>query len=186
MSDRRTKRTEKLIQEAFFELLKTTPADKITVRQICEQADINRSTYYDHYEDYPSFLSKLDDMIVQRYLKTFELYHFDKHTDTLQDTQFDLFKENRNLYSLLFHDEFRHVRERCIREEWNMVRPHWLKHSNVTEEEAEIIYTYMINGMFSVFKYWLDSGCTADEETIKTLMGNVCKYGVYHYIYKKS
>ena len=59
MSDRRTKRTEKLIQEAFFELLKTTPADKITVRQICEQADINRSTFYDHYEDYPSFLSKL-------------------------------------------------------------------------------------------------------------------------------
>jgi AcrR family transcriptional regulator len=63
MSDRRTKRTEKLIQEAFFELLKTTPADKITVRQICEQADINRSTFYHHYDSqYELFNDILNDI----------------------------------------------------------------------------------------------------------------------------
>ncbi len=41
-TDARTQYTKKVIRECFFELLKETPLNKITVKGICERAQINR------------------------------------------------------------------------------------------------------------------------------------------------
>ena len=49
---------EKRIQEALLELLKVKNIQQITVRAICEMADINRSTFYAHYLDVYDLLEK--------------------------------------------------------------------------------------------------------------------------------
>lgn len=51
MEDRRIKHTKKAILEAMTECLKTESLDKVTVKRICEIADINRSTFYTYYTD---------------------------------------------------------------------------------------------------------------------------------------
>lgn len=48
---RRVKMTKKLIKDAFLTLTEKTPINKVTVKQICEKADVNRSTFYAHYAD---------------------------------------------------------------------------------------------------------------------------------------
>ena len=55
--DRRVKRTKKLLRECLFSLLEDKPASEITVRDLTEKADINRSTFYFYYKD-------LNDMII--------------------------------------------------------------------------------------------------------------------------
>jgi len=185
MSDRRLSRTENAIRDAFFSLLETYPVDKINVKKLCEAANINRSTFYDHYDDYFSFLHSLNDSLVDKYMMTFDLYHFDTHTDQLLDIQFEAVKKNKNLFSLLFREDFTSVREQCIQEEKNMVLPHWLNHSDISKEDAEIVFEYMIHGILAVWKLWIDSDFTIDETRLKRLLNNVGKYGVYHYIYTK-
>lgn len=49
--DRRTSYTKKMIREALYELMQTKPINKITVKEICETADVNRSTFYSYYLD---------------------------------------------------------------------------------------------------------------------------------------
>lgn len=49
--DRRVKRTERAIQSAFFKLISEKDMNKITVKELCELADINKSTFYLHYRD---------------------------------------------------------------------------------------------------------------------------------------
>ena len=50
-TDARVRYTVHMIQNIFLELLKEKPVAKITVKEICERAEINRSTFYKHYQD---------------------------------------------------------------------------------------------------------------------------------------
>ncbi|MBQ0058444.1 MAG: TetR/AcrR family transcriptional regulator, partial [Lachnospiraceae bacterium] len=47
--DTRRKETDKKIKAAFIALMETKPPSKITAQELCSKADINRSTFYDHY-----------------------------------------------------------------------------------------------------------------------------------------
>lgn len=49
--DIRYQRTHKSILQAMIELLKVKNFDQITVKDICEQAQISRSGFYLHYLD---------------------------------------------------------------------------------------------------------------------------------------
>ena len=45
------KMTQKLIMSTFMQLLENESLDKITVRDIVEESEINRNTFYYHYSD---------------------------------------------------------------------------------------------------------------------------------------
>lgn len=50
-NDPRAKRTRKFLQQAFIELLKQKDFDSITIQDIADQAEMNRTTFYSHFED---------------------------------------------------------------------------------------------------------------------------------------
>lgn len=50
-NDRRIRRTRAAIQTAFLKLIVEKDINKITVKELCELADINKSTFYLHYRD---------------------------------------------------------------------------------------------------------------------------------------
>ena len=45
------KQTQKFIMSTFMQLLERESLDKITVRDIVEECEINRNTFYYHYSD---------------------------------------------------------------------------------------------------------------------------------------
>lgn len=49
LKDRRFKKNHLAIKEAYTELLKDREPKKISVKDICIRADVNRSTFYQHY-----------------------------------------------------------------------------------------------------------------------------------------
>lgn len=48
--DRRVKMTKKILKEALIEIMRVKPIHEISIKKICETADINRSTFYHHYQ----------------------------------------------------------------------------------------------------------------------------------------
>ncbi|MDE7244822.1 MAG: TetR/AcrR family transcriptional regulator [Oscillospiraceae bacterium] len=60
-TDARVRYTRKVIQDAFLQLLKEKPVAKITVKEICDMAEINRGTFYKHYQDCYDLLEKIED-----------------------------------------------------------------------------------------------------------------------------
>ena len=50
-TDIRTVKTMESIYNAFLSLLEQKNFQVITVKMICEEARISRSTFYDHFED---------------------------------------------------------------------------------------------------------------------------------------
>ena len=61
--NRNALRSKRLIREAFFALLKEKELEKITVRLIADRADVNRSTYYAHYQDIQELVDEIGDEI---------------------------------------------------------------------------------------------------------------------------
>lgn len=58
--NRNARRTRALVEGAFLELMKEKPYTKISVREITEKADINRSTFYLHYQDIYDLLDQVE------------------------------------------------------------------------------------------------------------------------------
>lgn len=66
--DLRVIKTKKNIEYTFFELLKTMPFEKVTVRLILEKALISKGTFYSHYLDKYDLAEK----VVHQHLSKFQ------------------------------------------------------------------------------------------------------------------
>ena len=62
--NRRVKMTKMLLNESFLKFLAEKPLARITVKEICDDADVNRSTYYAHFTDPYDQLKKLESDIM--------------------------------------------------------------------------------------------------------------------------
>ena len=62
-NDRRTRRTKNLLKHAFVELLAEKKITEITVKELCDKADINRGTFYLHYTDIYDLKQQLENEI---------------------------------------------------------------------------------------------------------------------------
>ena len=58
--NRRVVMTKKIIKDTFIEMLEKKNIQKIYVRELCEKADINRSTFYKYYESQYDLLAEME------------------------------------------------------------------------------------------------------------------------------
>ena len=63
--DIRVKKTKRAIQKAFIDLLREKPIEKITVKEIAERAEINKTTFYSHYETLDALTAEMERQTVQ-------------------------------------------------------------------------------------------------------------------------
>lgn len=64
VEDRRVRKTKNAIKQAFIKLLAEKELERITIQDITTLADVNRGTFYLHYEDNYILLSDLEDEIL--------------------------------------------------------------------------------------------------------------------------
>lgn len=63
---RNSVRSRRLIRQAFLELLKEMEFEKITVTDISNRADLNRSTFYAHYPDIYGIVEEIQEEIINK------------------------------------------------------------------------------------------------------------------------
>lgn len=59
-TDARVRYTKMVIRNSFVKHLETKPLSKITVKEICDLAEINRATFYKYYCDTYDLLDKIE------------------------------------------------------------------------------------------------------------------------------
>jgi AcrR family transcriptional regulator len=67
--DLRIKKTEKAIRSAFYQLIQEKPIEKITVREISEIAEINKTTFYAHYDTIYDLIEKLEQETIEHIIE---------------------------------------------------------------------------------------------------------------------
>ncbi len=108
--DKRYIKTEKLIHNAFFELLKDESYNSITVEKICENAFIGKNTFYSHYKNKDDFLFCIINRFSKDYMTDLENcasldVHNDRSVEVFIESFFSSVKNHMNEYSLLMKND---------------------------------------------------------------------------------
>lgn len=71
-TDLRIIKTKRNIREAFLELRSTGQLEKIKVTRLCELALINKTTFYNHYQDIYALSDEIEDETILSILNSFQ------------------------------------------------------------------------------------------------------------------
>lgn len=100
--NRSSAKTKKIIKNTFAELIKENQElNKITVSELVKRADINRGTFYNHYDSLYEVAEELESEIIKVLFEdTQNLHSLDDVFDYLDEVM-DYLKENEDMYKLL-------------------------------------------------------------------------------------
>ena len=100
--NRSSEKTKKLIKNTFAELIKEQQAlNKITVSELVKRADINRGTFYNHYDSIYDVAEELEAEIINvLFENTKKLYTLEDIFNYLDEVIIYL-KKNKDIYRLL-------------------------------------------------------------------------------------
>lgn len=97
-------RSRRFIRQAFLELLREKSFEKITVTDIVNRADINRSTFYAHYADVRALMEEIQNEFIERSIAVVKEMDF---RDLLHapvpflQKLIEIANENRELYTIV-------------------------------------------------------------------------------------
>ena len=67
--DLRIQKTMDAIQKTFEDMICEMDYEKITVKELCERARINKKTFYRYYSTLDDLLTELQGVMIEEYLK---------------------------------------------------------------------------------------------------------------------
>lgn len=158
--DRRTRYTINVIKEAFLELINDHPYSKITVAQVCRQAEITRSTFYLHFTNLTEVLNAvLDDalMVSQSSTGTLPLssnLSVDclKKNESLLPTCQRIASESKYRSLLMDPDLSEYIIGRIAKHERAKMVPLIQRRTGLDQQDAETLFSYTLHGSFAINK----------------------------------
>ena len=171
------------MDEALISLLRVKDLEYITVKEICEKAGVNRSTFYLHYETIDDLLNETIEIMNQRFMSYFadingiseELYHTDLSNLVLvtQDYLYPYLRfvrENKDLYRAAFRNPNEiqaNVRYGYIKK--YIIEP-ILKRFGIPDSYWRYYIAYYIDGIMAIIKEWLKMDCHDSVEMIAAVI----------------
>lgn len=168
------------MDEALITLLDKKDFEYITIKEICDTAGVNRSTFYLHYENTSDLLKETTRYMIDKHLAYYEIdrkrislqFETCKHEELLfitneylvpyltfiKDNQ-RLFKVSIKQFSSLNMDE---VYGRMFKHIFNPI----LERFNVPEKERAYVMKFYLTGVFAIVMEWLDKNCSDDMATV--------------------
>ena len=185
--DRRIIKTENAFMDALIEALVEKPLQKITVKELCERANMNRGTFYLHYKDVYDLMDKTETHMVN---KIFEACDFDNNSRETRIDEYDsillvfnYIKDHKDLYRTLISStdnlgfikklvEMIHDR---VFDELTKSLP------NINPDTIRSASMFFVGGSVSMFVDWVVNDCSSPPE--ETIMASSA---IYDYIYHEK
>ena len=163
---RKTRYTRMVLQDSLIELMKQKPISKITIKEICETADINRTTFYAHFADQYDLLRSIEDQTLSYAKGRLEsLLEKDKNgAKIIIESIFEYFIENRDHIQVLMSEQgdidFQKKLIHLIYEYCQAI-PADAKLAVTTPANLisnEYFFVFSVNGSIGIIQHWLKTG----------------------------
>lgn len=187
-TDKRIINTKNKIKDSFLSLLEEKKIEKITVKEICERADVTRGTFYAHYENEYDLLKML---IIEMVTGAFKIIRHLSESGYSHDEKiamltkmFDYLKSNkillwyfvnRNTYeeiSVMAKDFFYAI---CLK-----------KAETVDSERVQAAYMFTGCGILGLLNFWINDNCTIGSEKIAVYFMSIIDGGIKEFIHSNK
>lgn len=184
MSDQcnqRVKLSKMLLKNSIIELMREKPVEKVTIKELCENAGINRSTFYLYYTDPVSLLVELENEVLEN-TKSF-LGKVDSNEDTLPYliTFLDYIKSNSTIFeTLLRPQENLSFQTKFMKDILAHLNAAVLL--NCPNDIAEYVYNYVIMGSLSVIQHWIQFDYNRTSSEMATLIYQLSNTAIMNFV----
>lgn len=173
--NRRVKLTKKLMKDALLELMEEKPLERISVTDVCRVADVNRSSFYAHYQDTIQLAEDVvEDVLMLLPKETKDLYDYSTgYTQRVLADFFDYIRENERMFRILIiHYANQSFNDRLIA---TVMDKYGMPLSGDTELERRYNYTYITNGVMGMLRAWIADGFPIPSAELAKLVLNMTK-----------
>ncbi|CDQ41964.1 putative dihydroxyacetone kinase regulator [Virgibacillus salexigens] len=162
-------------------LLKSKALSGITVKELCEHADINRSTFYTHYKDQFDLLRQIEEEIIADMNTYLNQHNFEEKEQALQTTErlleyivskYDIF------YTLLNENEDTSFERRVMEVASNFLINNWMNDDEIDQANSEYLSTFIISGSIHVIKLWLARNMDKTPHQIAQIINRIALNGI--------
>ena len=183
--------TAKKMDIALLSLLKNKPFEYITISEICENAGVNRSTFYLHYETIGDLLDEtvrylLDDFLsyfasntssVRLNIMECSLDELNYISDKYLIPYLTYIKDNKEIFlTALLHSRELGLEDINSRMFENIFCP-ILNRFHYPANNMNYIMMYYLNGLNAIIIEWLKDDCNKSMKRIIEII-NICVYGL--------
>ena len=170
MKDRRITKTRKSIQNAYLNLLRQKGTEKITISDIAREADIDRKTFYLHYDS-------TEDIIREYTIRSFFSLSFDrkifaKEVNSMLAEHLEFCRMVAGNPSLgFFWNEVQNVTVDILSEIY-------ARHSRLPESDLKIQVSFFVAGAMYVYQRWLRDEIPCSMEELGDKVSQIAFTGV--------
>ncbi len=180
MENRKRQHSRTAIERTFIALLQEKSLEKITVVEICEAAEVNRSTFYSNYLD----IYDLMEQVSERFFG--EMFHQcvaslgepnpngREGTKEIVECALTATLEQKALCKVLLCASGKtNFTEKLLDTLLEWSRERYVQYSGINTRQFQLEYTILLGGILVLWKRWVKEDC---QEPIQALTKIICRY----------
>jgi len=158
--NRKSRYTKMVIRESLTDLMKDKSILSVSVKDICDLADISRSTFYDHYKDQYDLLKQIEDETLA-YFEDMLIRYKDKQTkketgQMVEEMLTYIANNGNTIHVLLSENGDLGFQKKLLY--------HFIMHNQITkyfsenqQSEATMPYytVFLVHGAIGLIQHWL-------------------------------
>lgn len=179
--NQRTKLTKLLLKKSIIELMHHKTVNKITIKELCENADINRSTFYSHYADQYMLLEDIEAELIVN-LENY-LLKVDIKADSIQylNAFLSYIYSHNDILGLLLCNPDNHAFQKHFID----IALHHIQSVVVLKCPPELksyIYQFLLMGCLSIIQQWITNNFDMTSQDVAVLIFNLSDRSIKEYI----
>ena len=176
--------------KALLSLLEKKPFEFVTISELCEEAGVNRSTFYLHYENTADLLKEAMAYVLDNFASYFsvdlESIASKYENCDLQELNFinekylhpylSFIKENQRLFAAVLSQPTTFDSKAMFQRLFDDVFHPVLNRFHYPKDEQHYVMMFYLNGITAIITEWLNDACSKSIEEISSII-HYCIFG---------
>lgn len=181
--DRRVVKTKNALYEGLCVLLKEKDIKEITVRELTDMVDLNRATFYLHFQDIYALLEEVNDMLVNELKELIEGYfpiNFGLKGEEFYTDLLEFIKQKEKYTVVLLSENSSYIlREKLNRVIQGVIMDYLRADANsIKAPDIEYICDFVVSGYTAMVVRWVQSGMKKPVKELARLMNRLAGQGL--------
>ena len=180
-TDLRVQRTKKILKDTFNEMIVTTDFEKITIKDLCDKAMINRRTFYLHYSSIEDILEDFISDYTHEYYDLIKDFNPIEEVDELVKSYFTYSEEKGMMFERInTSPNFEYIRLRMIQkvEDYALSDNNFHMLKKFDEISQNLIHSFINWSCVGLYREWVKNGRRLPMDEAIKLSANLIKNGL--------
>lgn len=184
--DNRVRYTKMVLQQALLKILQNKHIDKVTIKELCDEAKVNRGTFYLHYATPNDLLMEIEQQFVDENMAMFSPYFNEGYETSYLAVLFAGILKNKDLCRIIMgkngNPRFLERVQKMLRS--SVVDGWCLEFPNYSRADLDYVYDFVFSGSMRLILSWIedDKGLsTADLAKRLDRLGHHCHMAILEF-----